>query len=995
MAQVCRHRRAIGGALSALVALIFGPALAQDQGPKNGPDLYDRPVLAVDPGMHTAKITSLAVDAGGRFAVTGSNDRTVRIWSVADGKLLRTIWIPVGPQKVGDVYAVAISPDGSTIAAGGWTEHIAHSTVIYLFDRESGNLVRRIADDIPDVTNFLTFSPDGRYLAATIGDSGLRVFDRDKDWSEAFRDDQYGGDSFGAAFSRDGRLATTSYDGLIRLYTADPNMYVPTEGEFGGLGIRVTQEDDLIKVVYPIEDSPAARAGVLSGDVITAIDEAPTQGLTLNEAVEKMRGPIHSSVKLRIVRGAEKQVKELTIVRDAIAVRSLFRRVGEPVKAPSGRPPFRIAFSPDSKRLAVGYYDVASVDILDGASLNFLGRQTPAGVSAPRGLALVAWSGDGETLLATGGVLDNQYRALLFAWDLHGLGDERRMTYCDTFSTATGVNELPDGRIFVAATTPCLGVMDHNGNLIWTAGSPILDFRSPINVLSVSQDGRIVDFGYFQTVAPIARLSVGSALRFDTRSLTLSRPPPNDGLTLAPKLEGLALDGWHGGTSPTLNGRALPFTKYDIARSLAIGSDAKRFFLGSGYALAAFDDVGTQKWWQPSRDEIWAVNATKDGRVVVTADNGGVIRWRRADDGRELLALQILPNKGDPTQWDWVLWTPEGFYEATPGAENVLKWVTNHGPDQAATTLPVSAIAKLHRPNALPHVLDQLETAHALGIDDISQARFDVQAATGSAKPPGGVLHVLATGVDKFGDKAGGLHLDYAAEDAHDVATALLESQKGSLGKASLYADVRLTYLPNDKASKTAIEDALDAIAQSMATNEQGQDVVVILVSSHGEMIDGQFYLVPYDFVANGSKNAATSSAVSASEFAKKVQALAKYGKVMLLLDACHSGAISAQGWATDPDAKVLQDALDFENVTVLTSSKKNELSEELPDWKHGALAQAFLDALVWAADSQGIVRLSALTDAMENEIKSLTKDRQHLGMHINFSGGLFVASHY
>jgi hypothetical protein len=114
-----------------------------------------------------------------------------------------------------------------------------------------------------------------------------------------------------------------------------------------------------------------------------------------------------------------------------------------------------------------------------------------------------------------------------------------------------------------------------------------------------------------------------------------------------------------------------------------------------------------------------------DGRLVVTADGDG-IRWHRADDGRELLALQVLPIKNEPSKWDWVLWTPEGFYEATPGAENVLKWVTNHGPDSAATTLPVSAIAKLHRPNALPHVLDQLETAHALGVDDISQARFDV-----------------------------------------------------------------------------------------------------------------------------------------------------------------------------------------------------------------------------------------------------------------------------
>ena len=124
MAQVWRHRRAIAAPLSALAILIFAPALAQDPGPKNGTDLYERPVLAVDPGMHTAAIRSLAVDAGGRFAVTGSDDHTVRIWSVADGKLLRTIWIPVGPENVGRVYAVAISPDGSTIAAGGWTESI-------------------------------------------------------------------------------------------------------------------------------------------------------------------------------------------------------------------------------------------------------------------------------------------------------------------------------------------------------------------------------------------------------------------------------------------------------------------------------------------------------------------------------------------------------------------------------------------------------------------------------------------------------------------------------------------------------------------------------------------------------------------------------------------------------------------------------------------------------------------------------------------------------
>ena len=892
------------------------------------------------------------------------------------------------------MYAVAISPDGSMIAAAGWTEHRHCSCSIYLFDREPGNLVRRIAADLPNVTHFLTFSPDGRYLAAMLGsNNGLRIFDRDKDWSEVFRDDQYGDDSYGAAFARDGRLATTSYDGLIRFYTSDPNMQVQTENKFGGLGIRVSQEDGLIKVATPIEDMPAAKAGVLSGDVITAIDDAPTQGLTLGQAVEKLRGAVNSPVKLEIVRGPGKEVKDFTIVRDLIPVQSVFRRVGEPIKAPSGVRPFGVAFSPDGKRLAVGYADVAEVDVLDGAAFAQVGKHTPADATPnPGGLAKVAWSRDGRTLFAAGGTSDAERQFPLFAWDRGGLGDERRMTYCAADSAA-GIDDLPGGQILVGSLAPCLGLMDASGKPIWTIGSPISDFRE--QEFKISTDGGLVDFG----VGDPTSGSISPAdpkLRFDLRSGSLSTPPPNDGLTFAPKREGLAIDGWRNRTNPTLNGQALPLDPYDVSESLAIASDAKRFFLGSSFALMAFDDTGTEKWHWLSRNVVWTVNASKDGRVVVTADADGAIRWHRADDGRELLALQVLPNKEkDPAKWDWVLWTPEGFYEATPGAQDVLKWVVNHGPDKAATTLPVSAIAKLHRPDALRLVLDQLETERALGIAEVAAARLDVQTATGSAKPPGGVLHVLAIGVDNFGDKAGGLHLDYAAQDAHDVATALVESQKLGPGKASLYADVKLTYLPNEEASKTAIEDALDAMADSMAKSGADQDTAVILVSSHGEMIGGQFYLIPYGFVANGTRNAATDSAVPASVFAEKVSALAAHGKVLVLLDACHSGAVGAGGWATDPNAKVLQDAMDFENVTVLTSSKKNELSEELPEWKHGALAQAFLDALAGSADSKGIVTRSALTDAMENEVQSLTKGRQHLGMHVNFSGDLFVAGHY
>ena len=71
-------------------------------------------------------------------------------------------------------------------------------------------------------------------------------------------------------------------------------MQVQTRGEFGGLGIEVTMEDGLVKVVSPIDDTPAARAGVLADDVITHLDGEQVQGLTLDQAVEKMRGPVNT-----------------------------------------------------------------------------------------------------------------------------------------------------------------------------------------------------------------------------------------------------------------------------------------------------------------------------------------------------------------------------------------------------------------------------------------------------------------------------------------------------------------------------------------------------------------------------------------------------------------------------------------------------------------------------------------------------------------------------
>jgi carboxyl-terminal processing protease len=108
---------------------------------------------------------------------------------------------------------------------------------------------------------------------------------------------------------------------------AAQDMRVQTKGEFGGLGIEVTMENDLVKVITPIDDTPAAKAGVMAGDFIAKIDGEEVRGLTLNDAVQKMRGPVSTPITLTILReGADKPL-EIKVVRDIIKVKAVKFRV--------------------------------------------------------------------------------------------------------------------------------------------------------------------------------------------------------------------------------------------------------------------------------------------------------------------------------------------------------------------------------------------------------------------------------------------------------------------------------------------------------------------------------------------------------------------------------------------------------------------------------------------------------------------------------------------
>jgi WD40 repeat protein len=176
------------------------------------------PILKIETGMHTASITRIGIDSVNRFLVTGSHDKTVRVWELPSGRLLSVLRLPDGIGNEGKIYAVAISPDGKTVACGGWTGHDWENRIsIYLFNRATGELIRRIGG-LPNITSYLSYSPDGVYLAAALyGQGGIRVY-RNADGALIGEDKDYGAASGAVVFDVTSRIAAASLDGFIRLY---------------------------------------------------------------------------------------------------------------------------------------------------------------------------------------------------------------------------------------------------------------------------------------------------------------------------------------------------------------------------------------------------------------------------------------------------------------------------------------------------------------------------------------------------------------------------------------------------------------------------------------------------------------------------------------------------------------------------------------------------------------------------------------------------------
>ncbi|MCK9386765.1 MAG: caspase family protein [Sulfuritalea sp.] len=248
------------------------------------PTLPKDPVLRIETGSHLGLISRIGADASGRWIVTASEDKTARLWDARSGQAISVMRPPIGAESLGAVYAVAISPDGRTVALGGNSAFDGGGHLIHLFDRTSASVPpKSTLSGMEAPITQLAWSRDNQYLAIGLRQQGLRVFRRNLQFVGA--DPEFNEAVFGAEFAANGRLAVASIDGAIRIYQIGRNGLerIARKQAPGGKPYSVSFSADGRTLAVGYQDQ--ARVDLLDANSLTLVHSIELKGGNLGRVV--------------------------------------------------------------------------------------------------------------------------------------------------------------------------------------------------------------------------------------------------------------------------------------------------------------------------------------------------------------------------------------------------------------------------------------------------------------------------------------------------------------------------------------------------------------------------------------------------------------------------------------------------------------------------------------------------------------------------------------
>jgi len=918
-------------------------------------DTSEKPILVLDAGGHTDLVKKVLFTPDGRKLITVSHDKTIRVWDVANGEPLRVLRPPIGPRLEGMLYAAALSPDGRTLAVGGYPPGSGKDGFpIYLVSLSAGR-IERLLREHAGVINALAFSPDGRRLASGSHDNTARIWDLADGRCEQVLQG-HTKPIYGVAFSPDGRhLVTASDDKTGRIWSVATG---ETEAVLRGHDkeVRCVAWRPDGKVVATGSDDHSIRLWAPDGSAFRGFDDLKNHVLSL---------------------------------RFSYNSREILYTLGEVPFLPPGAVILDLAEGIERVRFAQH-----NNSVLDGV-----------------------FSPDGTLAASTGGNHSETYLwRTADAKPLHRLVGKGRSNFSAAWSR--------DGKAIAWGNT--------NQGLALKAKCPL------------------------ERVFLLTELELADAP--DEKSLRRAQPArgslslESSGRTTVAVKEGDA-------TVATLSVK----NPYDMIHCFTL-LPGDRAALGTAFRLYLFDArSGKQiREFQGHTGEVWAVAPSPDDRFLLSASHDQTLRIWDLDRSAPVLSLFFA---GD----DWIAGTPEGYYAASPGGEQLMGWHVNKGPRAMASYYPASQFRKsLYRPDVIKRLLDagsldkaladadaasgqrsqRTEVAQVLppkvAITTPSDAKVELNGNTLEVKavarsvgnhpvttlrllldgrpapeglkvfekpklgevragwtlevPPGshhltvqasnavskavsdpvevvtakndnpaaasGSLYVLAVGINDYPDKK--LKLDCAAPDAQSLCQAFLTNS------SKLFRGVDVELLLNGQATRANILEGLQWLSSSVKPG----DMAVVFYAGHGDCkIEGQFYLVPVD----ANLRDLSHTAISGEALKKAIGELPC--TTMLLLDACYAGSFDGKKRKTrslpaESDAVLRQLVYDAGLVVMCGASKEQEAAEEDG---HGFFTQSLVEGLGGKADynKDGVVELYELQLYVHGRVRELSAQEQ------------------
>ena len=918
-----------------------------------------RPFLRIETGMHTAQIRQIGVDANCSLLATASWDKTVRLWSLPDGRLKKVVRLPIAEGNAGKVFATALSPDGRFLAAGGWDP--AQKDSVKVIDLSSGAIRRFGAFD--NIIHIVAFSADGHRIAVGLAIGGVRVFDS-MTGAEMLADRDYGADVYGLTFAPDGSLLTSSFDGQLRRYGADLKLAVKRAAPEGKqpYGVAVDRFGRRVAVGY----DDATSVSILDAKTLTPL----ASGGTRDVADGDLSSVAWSSDGATLVAGGKAQTQFQGVWRFFLRrFDAAGRRMGADVAASGGSiehiEPCRDGFAFGAADPAFGLLSAQGVATtlqgprtadmrdklgsafalsLDPGSVRFgLGLREENPVLFDLGPASLA-----DSPSTPSGFVTAKVNGLpVTDWkDRHEPKFSGTKLALDDYELSRALAVRPDASGFALGGDFWVRAYDAQGKELWRNPGPGVAWG-----VDFSADGGILTAAYADGTIRWLRWSDGAellALFVEPQSRKWVAWTPT-GYYMA-SAGGEDLIGWH------------------VNR----GWNQEADFFPASQFRARFNRPDIVRLVLKTRDEAKAIgdaNASAD-RAVEAKPVGGalppVVTILSPAEGSHFAAELIAI--------DYALRSPSGL------PVDRLDVLADGQP------VPASGFEKTSAAEARGHVavtLPKKDTlvsliAHA---GDLTSAPVTVKLQYYGPSPAELLkpkLYALLVGVTGYQNPDYNT-IHFSAHDADALAQALV-AQKGGL-----YADVVIKTVDDPLRSdsdptRANVEEGLYWL-QHVATN---RDLAVVFLSGHGYLDPKQkfWFLTREADIAR-----LRTTAISNDDLLDLIASIP--GKKVLFIDACHSGAAMTVGYKAAPSEstpdmnKVVNDfSTAGSGIVVFAASTGTEAAKEDEKWdRHGAFAKALIEAIgdgKASIDRSGRITTDMLDLYLEDHVKTMTDGRQH-----------------